>query len=147
MYARKPFDHEMRKPEEAKSHEPSNNGSCSVEHREEAQQPVAQRNPDEIKTQLPLAETSGEEVQTPLVETSQPGEAPIPLDQASREEAPTPLARENPICNNSERGTSDEKQVPDSAAAAAVAPSDKVVVVVDEASIRQSLESVDIREE
>lgn len=145
MYARKPFDHEMRKPEEAKSHEPSKNGSCSVEHREEAQQPVAQTNPDEKETQLPLAETSGEEVQTPLIETSQPGEAPIPLDQASLEEAPTPLARENPICNNSERGTSDEKQVPDSAAAAAT--SDKIVVVVDEASIRQSLESVDIREE
>lgn len=138
MYARKPFDHEMRKPEEATSHEPSKNGSCPVEHREEAQQPVAQTNPDEKETQLPLPETSGEEVQTPLVETSQLEEAPIPLDQASREEAPTPLARENPICNNSERSTSDEKQVPDS---------DKVVVVVDEASIRQSLESVDIREE
>lgn len=116
-----------------------------MEHREEAQQPVAQTNPDEKKTQLPLPETSGEKVQTALVETNQLEEAPIPLDQASREEAPTPLARENPICNNSERGTSDEKQVPDSAAAAAT--SDKVVVVVDEASIRQSLESVDIREE
>ncbi|KAL9532416.1 Methyltransferase [Sphaerulina musiva] len=145
VYARKPFDHEMRKPEEATSHEPSKNGSCPVEHREEAQQPVAQTNPDEKETQLPLAETSGEKVQTALVETNQLEEAPIPLDQASREEAPTPLARENPICNNSERGTSDEKQVPDSAAAAAT--SDKVVVVVDEASIRQSLESVDIREE
>lgn len=109
-----------------------------MEHREEAQQPVAQTNPDEKETQLPLPETSGEKVQTPLIETSQLEEAPIPLDQASREEAPTPLARENPICNNSERSTSDEKQVPDS---------DKVVVVVDEASIRQSLESVDIREE